>query len=180
MNNMHESLALVQRRIALIERRGRASGAGGVITLGHDGIDRALGGGLGRGRLHEVLTGADQAASGAGFVAALAYRAGGKVLWLRDTSVEARMGRLYALGLTDIGVDPDRIVFGILPDAAAVLQAAVDALRCPALGAAVVELPGDPRLLDLTASRRLALAAEKSGVLALMLRVGGTSAPSAA
>ncbi|MFX8207410.1 hypothetical protein ABTL06_19570, partial [Acinetobacter baumannii] len=75
-----------------------------------------------------MLTGADQAASGAGFVAALAYRAGGKVLWLRDTSVEARMGRLYALGLTDIGVDPDRIVFGILPDAAAVLQAAVDAL----------------------------------------------------
>src|SRR5690606_33522627 len=59
-------------------------------------------------------------------------------------------------------------------------RAGVDALRCNELGVVVIELWGDPPALDLTASRRLALAAETSGVSALLLRMGAAAGPSAA
>ena len=49
-----------------------------------------------------------------------------------------------------------------------------EGLRCAALGAVIGELWGDPRALDFTATRRLAVAAEKSGVAAWLVRLGGT------
>jgi protein ImuA len=57
-----------------------------------------------------------------------------------------------------------------VPDAAGALRAASDALTCPVLGAVVIELIGEPKLLDLVAYRRLALGAGQSGVTALLLR----------
>lgn len=171
------SIRLLQRRLALIEHR--PAPAAGVVALGHDGLDRALGGGIARARLHELFareTGA--AGSAAGFAAALARRLGPGLLWLREEAAE-RMGALHAAGLAEIGLDPAGLILGVLPDAQAVLRAAADALRCPAIGVAVIELWGAPRLLDLTASRRLALAAEQSGVTALMLRIAADPAPSA-
>ncbi|WP_081873469.1 ImuA family protein, partial [Sphingobium chlorophenolicum] len=89
-------------------------------------------------------------------------------------------GLPYGPGLAALGIDPERLVIGVMADDAMLLRAAVDALRCPALGALAVELRGRAPLLDLTASRRLALAAEASGVTAFLLRVGGDPAPSAA
>jgi protein ImuA len=86
----------------------------------------------------------------------------------------------YGPGLAALGLDPARLLIGMMADDAVLLRAAVDALRCAALGALVIELRGRAPLLDLTASRRLALAAEASGVTALVLRVGGDPVPSAA
>lgn len=177
-----ESLPLLKRRLARIERRHKpADVAVAHAPTGHSGLDRALGGGLLRGRVHELqVADAGEAGSGAGFAGALAQRIGGELLWLREDAAERGMGRLHAAGMAQLGCDPARLILGVLPDAAAVLRAAADAIRCPALGAVVIELWGDPRPLDLTATRRLALAAEGSGVTALLLRVAGHEAPSAA
>ena len=51
------------------------------------------------------------------------------------------------------------------------LRTAADALACDALGAVVLEVWGEARQLDLVASRKLTLAAQASGVTALLLRV---------
>lgn len=182
MNVMSESFHLVQRSIALIERRVSLAGAKArpVVATGHAGIDYALNGGVTRGRVHEFLAAADDVGSGSGFAALLVRLLGGEALWLVEEAAWRQAGALYPAGLTAIGLDPARLIVGILPDAAAVLRAAVDGLRCPALGAVVIELAGDPRALDLTASRRLALAAETHGVTAILLRLGGRAVPNAA
>src|SRR3546814_3570068 len=83
---------------------------------------------------------------------------GGGIIWLREERVERQAGGLYAPGLREIGIDPARLILGLLPDPLAVLRAAADVVRCPEAGVAVVELWRNPRQLDLTASRRLALA----------------------
>lgn len=173
---------MLKRRLARIERRHKpASVAPRLASTGHDAFDEALGGGLFRGRVHELqVAEAQEAGSGAGFAGVLAQRLGGDLLWLREEAAERGMGGLHAAGLAQIGFDPARLILGVLPDPAAVLRCAADAVRCPALGAVVIELWGDPRPLDLTATRRLALAAEGSGVTALLLRIAGHEAPSAA
>ncbi|WP_448502574.1 ImuA family protein [Sphingomonas sp.] len=143
-------------------------------------IDNALGGGFKRAVLHELLAGADDAGSGSGFAVMLAQLIGGDTLWLTEEAAWRQAGALCPAGLAAIGLNPARLIVGVLPDAAAVLRAAVDGLRCPALGGVVIELAGDPRALDLTASRRLALAAQAHGVTAILLRLGGEAAPNAA
>lgn len=173
-------LPALRRKIASIEGR-RSVAASELAPTGHDGIDGALGGGLARGRLHEVFAiNAADASSSAGFVAMLALRLSGPLVWLRAESAETWGGRLYASGLCEIGVDPATLILGLLPDPLAVLHAAADVVRCSDVGVAVIELWRMPRLLDLTATRRLALAAEASGVTALLLRVDAEPAPSAA
>jgi protein ImuA len=155
-----------------------------LFALGHAGIDALFGGGLARGRLHEVVVAeAEEASSGAGFAAMLALRAGGagsSILWLRTEAAERRSGGLYAPGLLELGVDPDALLLGVVPDDVALLRSAADAARCSGLGALVIESWGNPRALDLTASRRLVLAAERSGVTLLLLRIAAEPAPNAA
>ncbi|MEO5867144.1 MAG: hypothetical protein ABIS14_08440 [Sphingomonas sp.] len=174
------SLGQLKRRIAAIEGAHPASIAPRA-RLGHAGIDAAIGGGLARGRLHEAfaLDPAD-AGSATGFVAMLTVRLGGGIVWLREDSAERQGGVLHAAGLREIGIDPARLVVVLLPDPLALLRAAADVMRCPEVGVAVIELHRNPRSLDLTATRRLALAAEGSGVTALLLRVASAPGPSAA
>ncbi|WBO23259.1 ImuA family protein [Sphingomonas abietis] len=155
-----------------------------AAPLGVDSIDRALGGGLARGRLHDLFA-AEPADGGAatGFaalLARLAMPASAPLLWLRQGEAEQRGGRLHAPGLMEIGLDPARLVLVVVADPVTLLRAAADVVRCPQVGAAVIELWGHPRALDLTASRRLAVAAEDSGVTTLMLRGGADPGPSAA
>ena len=162
-----------------------------ILPTGHAAIDRALGGGLARGHLHELFAReADAAASATGFAAMLACRldghggvnegADGGIVWLREEWAERQSGRLHPPGLVEIGLDPARLILGVLPDPLALLRAAADVVRCAGVAAAVIELWQSPRILDLTATRRLALAAEASGVTALLLRIAAEPAPSAA
>lgn len=181
-----ESLESLKTRIAGIERARPVETQGALLApTGHSGIDEALGGGLSRGRVHEVFAAeAGDAGCAAGFVAGLALRLGvrlgGALVWLREAQAEKQGGRLHAPGLVEIGLDPARVIIGIMPDPLAVLRAAADVVRCPEVGVAVVELWREPRLLDLTASRRLALAAETSGVTVIALRIAAVPSPSAA
>lgn len=183
---MYESvdhLSELRRKIAGIERQ-RVAEHPALASLGHASIDTQLGGGLALGRLHEIFA-ADQgdAGSAAGFAAMVALRmarSDAAVVWLRQQDIEARGGRLHAPGLIEIGLDPRRILLGVMPDVLGLLRAAAEVVRCPEVGVAVIELWRMPRVLDLTVSRRLAVACEVSGVTALMLRVEAEPAPSAA
>jgi protein ImuA len=102
------------------------------------------------------------------------------LLWLRTEAAEQRAGRLYASGLGELGLHGGDLILGLLGDDAALLKAANDAARCAGLGALVIESWGEPRRLDLTATRRLMLAAEASGVTVLLLRGGARESPSVA
>jgi protein ImuA len=147
-------------------------------------VDAVLGDGLARGRLHEIYAMEEgDSAAVAGFAAAVAACLGDASqtsLWLRPLRAVRSGGLIQANGWVELGGSLSNVLIGQLPDGMALLRAAVDALRCPALGAVIVESWGTMRELDLTASRRLALAAEKSGVPLLLLRIDATPVPSAA
>jgi protein ImuA len=177
-----DHLAMLRRNLASIAG-GRLLSRDQRIATGHYALDAALGGGLARGRVHELFAAeAEDGPSAAGFAAMLALRAVGRrslIFWLRTDQAERRGGVIHGPGLAELGGDPDVLVLGQAPDAKALLRAAADAARCPGLDALVVECWGKCPALDLTASRRLALAAEQSGVTLLMLRLEAEPVPSA-
>ncbi len=180
MNLESSTLVALKRRVAAMERRAPVAEAVRVAT-GHGDIDAALSGGVARGRVHEIFAlDIGDAGSATGFAGMLAVRLGGGIVWLREAAVVQGGGHLHAPGLVEIGVDPARLLLGLLPDPLSVLRAAADVVRCAGVGVAVIELHRDPKALDLTASRRLALAAEESGVTALLLRIAATPVASAA
>ena len=175
-------LAALRRQVSGIEFR-QAEAAARFAT-GHPVLDAALGGGLAEGRLHELFAASpEDAASAAGFAAMLALRAlepGKALLWLRTDNAERRSGGFHAPGFAELGGNPDAMLLALAPDEVTLLRCAADAARCAGLAVVVAECWGSPPALDLTASRRLTLAAEKSGVTLLLLRVDAEAAPSAA
>lgn len=189
MDESPHLIAALRGRIADIAVRHAPDGA--RIATGHDGIDAVLGGGLARGRLHEIFAGeTGEAASAAGFAAMLGLCAGRcsreeeagarGLLWLRCDDAERASGQLYAPGFRELGGEADGLLLAVAPDPVMLLRGAADAARCAGLSAVLVECRGDPRVLDLTATRRLTLAAEQSGVPVLLLRIDAEPAPSAA
>lgn len=136
-----------------------------ILPFGLTEIDRHLpNAGLPLGRLHEVAgTGpeTEHATAATLFTAGLAARLKGPVLWIIHQS------DLFAPGLAAVGLSPSRIIYAHAPQPAAILLSMEEGLRAPGLAAVVAELPGK---LTLTASRRLQLAAETSGVTAFVLR----------
>jgi len=137
----------------------------GVLPFGLAAIDRALpGGGLARGALHELHgAGADEedAAAAAGFAAGIAGRLGpGLVLWC------LKRGDLYGPGLAEHGLDPAQIVTVRAARDDDILWALEEGLRAPGVAAVIAEVAR----LPMVAGRRLQLAAERSGVTALLLR----------
>jgi protein ImuA len=153
------------------------------VALGCREIDAVLQGGLGRGALHEICAScsAHMPAASAVALSLAAKAAGGRpLLWARESAAGIETGRPYPPGLGEICVDPGRLVFVSARDGTAVLKAGAEAARCNALGAVVIEPHGLPRGLDLTASRRLLLAAEASGVLTLLLTLGEPASSAAA
>lgn len=174
------SLAQLKRRL---ERLERPRGGPGPFPFGCDAIDARLEGGLARGALHELCAAkAEDHAAASGFALMLAARAGnaGPILWVREDKGQRRHGRIYAPGVVELGIDPDRIILVMAPDTLSALRAGADILGCTGVGTVVIEPWGEAKALDLTASRRLVLAAEKSGVAAFILRDRATSFASAA
>jgi protein ImuA len=113
--------------------------------------------------LHEVL--AAEPGAGMGFSALLLARAqaalpGRSVLWI------ASEPDAYPPGLAQLGLSAASLILIRAPRPADALWAAEEGLRCPAI-AAVLLLNAAP---DLTAARRLQLAAETGGGIGLLLR----------
>ena len=125
-------------------------------------------GGLPQAALHEIGGGGPDAVHGAaaslfaaGILARLSHSCANRpVLWCTTRQ------DLFAPGLACAGLHPDRVIHAVAHDDAGVLLAMEEALRHPGLSAVL----GEVARLPMTASRRLVLAAEKSGVMALALR----------
>jgi len=91
------------------------------------------------------------------------------VLWVQDRMAILESGRVHPPGLAC----PD-LVHVEARDARDALWAMEEGVRCAALSAVIGELWGDPKALDFTATRRLAVASERSGVACWLVRLGGT------
>jgi protein ImuA len=148
-------------------------------ALGHADADSILRGGLVRGALHEIFAG-DASASGFAACAAQRMNAGKRMLWIAQDFSAIEHGAVSPSGLAELGIDPARLFLLRAADAADALRAGVDALSCSGLGAVIMELIGNPKVLDLVASRRLVLAAQNKNVTAFLLRHDVASEPSAA
>jgi len=181
MREAAEKLAFLKDSLARAGLEGPVHHA--RTALGHPAADVCLKGGIARGTLHEIFPAAagDEAAA-TGFAAALAVRVAARkrALWLLPDFAALEHGEISALGLLDLGLDPARFLLLRAPDAVSVLRAASDALTCRALGALIIEIPGTVKALDLSASRRLVLAANESGITAFLLRCSAEPEPSAA
>jgi protein ImuA len=146
----------------------RLEGAAGcrrtVLPFGIKAIDRHLpGGGLALGALHEVAGGGNGAIDGAAaalFAAGIAARTSGFVLWCLTRQ------DLFAPALAQAGLVADRVIYAEAGDEKSVLICFEEGLRHGGLGAVVAEVAR----LSMTASRRLQLAAERSGSIGLAIR----------
>lgn len=153
------------------------------LTIGARSVDARLGGGLVRAALHEVFAiAAADAAAAAGFAVLLALRAAPDrpLFWIRDDRTIRETGRLDAGGLIELGVDPNTMTLVNARDTRGVLQAGADSVKCAGVGTVVIEPWGQAPEFGLTESRRIAMAAARSGVLTLVLRSGAAPMPSAA
>jgi protein ImuA len=150
------------------------------IVLGIKEIDTALGGGLDRAALHELSPLAPLHRGAArGFAIALAIRAHGpakSVLWLQTDFLRHESGGLYGPGVDLFGLPTDRLIILRTKRSADVFWAMEEALKCRAVGSVVAELSQDP---DLTATRRLALAAREGGGNGFLLHLQNSFVPSA-
>jgi protein ImuA len=150
------------------------------LTLGVPEIDATLGRGLTRAALHELSATALHLGAAAGFALTLASRASEKAkqtLWIATDFGMLETGVLYGPGLDQIGLDTERLLVAHVARPIDALFAMEEALKCRALSAVVAELNGEA---DLTATRRLTLAAREGGALGLLLRHKLSDAPSAA
>lgn len=156
------ALDALRRQVHALETAARVTRA--VLPFGVAAIDERLpGGGLPVGALHEVAGGADGALHGAAaakFAAGLMARMEGTVLWCR------RHPDLFAPALARSGLPTERVIFADAGDEDGVLAAMEEGLRHPGLAGVV----GEVAKLSMTASRRLQLAAEKSGQMAIAIR----------
>ncbi|MFA7431758.1 MAG: hypothetical protein WCZ23_16490 [Rhodospirillaceae bacterium] len=165
---MADSQALegLRARIRALERPGQDRAP--VVSMGAATLDAALPwGGLPRGRVHQVTGGEDGFLGPVlGFAAGLAGRLVSEdapLLWVVQAG--SADDALYAPGLAALGLPPGRLLVARATDPAEVLWCMEEALRCPALGAVI----GQVRSVDMTAGRRLQLAAEQGGVTGFVL-----------
>jgi protein ImuA len=159
---MHQNVVLddLRARIARIEGTGVRHGS---IPFGVDALDKWLpGGGIATGALHEIAGSPDLAddASATIFLAGILARVEGPVFWC------LRWRDLFAPALHLAGLHPDRVIHVEAGSDANVLLAMEECLRHAGLAGVV----GEIGKYSTTASKRLQLAAEGSGVAAFVFR----------
>jgi protein ImuA len=164
----------------------RPLSSGSVLPFGISRLDGILGGGLRRAALHEIRSSESRDAGAAtGFAVAVIARLAGDandkpVLWIVESAAAYETGFPYAAGLARFGLPPSRLIVVRVGRPADALWVFEEGLRCRGLSAVLAEIRGNPRPLDLTASRRLLLRAREHGVMGLMLRQAAKVEPSAA
>jgi protein ImuA len=153
----------LRERIGRIERVHARGGAERSVPFDVAAIDQVLPtGGIRLGALHEAASAGpdtEHAAAATLFVAGILGRMEGPILWV------LRQADLFAPGLAGAGLNPGRIVFA--EAGKHVLAVMEEGFRHSGLAAVVAEYTGR---LSLVASRRLQLAAEQAGILAVLIR----------
>jgi protein ImuA len=149
-------------RIAHLEGSGVRKAV--VLPFGVPEMDERLpGGGLAYGAIHEIAGGGAGTVDGAAaalFAGGIAARSKGKVLWCLTRP------DLFAPALSQAGLHPDRVIYCEADREDDVLASMEEGLAFGGLAAVVGELVR----LPMTASRRLQLAAEKTGTMGLVVR----------
>lgn len=169
-------LARLRRRIADIERRDfRAVPDTDDLVCGFLS--------LARGAVHEFRTGDWRDAPAAlGFALALSAAAmkarPQPLVWIGAAREAFHDGVPHGCGFSHFGLNTDHCVFVRARDVKSLLWAAEEAARLS--GIVLVDFRKPHSLFDLTATRRLQLAAEQSGGRLLLLRDGRDAGPSAA
>jgi protein ImuA len=92
------------------------------------------------------------------------------LLWVQERMAIVESGRIHPPGLPT-----QDLIHVEARDARDALWAMEEGVRCAALSAVIGEIWGDPRALDFTATRRLAVAAERSGVPSWLVRLGAAA-----
>jgi len=137
------------------------------LPLGIPSLDAALGGGLATGALHEIAAVREaEILAATGFALILAARHRGPVVWVAEDMALAENGAPYGPGLEDLGLAPERLIAVKAAKSRDVLWAMEEALASAA-GTLIGEIRGG---IDVTATRRLSLAAGRGRGLALLLR----------
>jgi len=182
------TLCHLRRAVADIERKEPSLEEGGTsLAFGVAPVDAVLGGGLAYGALHEVAPAAPlHLGAACGFALALSTRAGARqdrgkdTLWIQSDFAGLEAGGLYGPGLALLGLPLEKFLLLRVARPADALWAMEEALKSSALGCVIAELTEEGAAADLTATRRLALAAREGGALGLLLRHRASPEPSAA
>lgn len=152
----------LRERIASLE--GVSARKAGYLSFGVPEIDAVLpGGGLAYGALHEFAGGGAGTVDGAAAAlcaAGIAARTKGPVVWCLTRP------DLFFPALAEVGLHADRVIFVESDKEEDVLANMEEGLSYGGLGAVVGELVR----LPMVGSRRLQLAAEKTGTMALAVR----------
>jgi protein ImuA len=152
--------------------------AGGAVFARSGPAERRSGSSLGErwrlprpasSALSEIFAAHPRDGGWAGFLLAQVDQ-GKPMLWVQDRMAILESGRIHPAGLAIRD-----LIHVEARDAREALWAMEEGLRCPALSGIVGELWGDPRALDFTATRRLAVASERSGVPCWLVRLNGTA-----
>ncbi|MEQ6249211.1 hypothetical protein ABMC89_10015 [Sulfitobacter sp. HNIBRBA3233] len=149
---------------------------GRIVALKHKrAVQDVPGPAAGQAVLKDALSAQPFDAAVTGFVLACLPRSKAPVLWVSDRKSRQENGRLYGAALK--GVTLLRVEVSHPRD---VLWAMEEGAACAGLCAVVGEVHGAPPVLDFTATKRLALRSEASGVPVWMIRSGVAEGLSAA
>jgi protein ImuA len=161
---------------------GEVMASTGRLSLGAS--DSVLHGGLALAELHELAPAAAfHGGAALGFALALsllAPRVKGTILFVQQDFAALEAGALYGLGCDLFGLASSRLLVVRTATPRDVLWVMEEGLKTRGLAAVIGELAEEGKAADLTATRRLSLAAEKEGALCLLLRQRPLRTPSAA
>jgi protein ImuA len=142
-------------------------------------VPRLLAPAFGQAALQEALPDRILDASANALILASLSRMQRPLLWVTDRLSRRENGRLHVPGLRTLSLSaPILHVEGSHPRD--VLWAMEEGAACGGLSAVVGEIHGAPAVLDFTATKRLALRAEASGVPVWLIRSGDPGGASAA
>jgi protein ImuA len=168
------NLGRLRQAVAKIEGQETDLGvAAHALALGVPAIDASLQGGLASASLHEIApASARDLGAAAGFVFALAAYAsdGRSVLWIQTDFAALEAGNIYGPGCDIFGLPASRLLIVKVARPLDALWAMEEALKCRAMTCVITELPKDGAMADLTATRRLTLAAREGDSFGFLLR----------
>ena len=159
-----DTLALLRSKIQELEGF-KPTRASSPVSFDIKEIDRSLPGEiLPLGAVHELVSHQNETAAAAtGFMAAILGKISkddGVIIWI------SKKRTVFPPGLARFGINTDRIVFVDLGREQEILWATEEALRTKGIASVVSEISD----VDITATRRMQLAVEQSGVTGFLLR----------